>query len=312
MRYINYSLQLKCKCQNSPRSLGRSGAEPGRAGLACLGQVKNQQEEGCGKTSFLESLFEMIYNQKRIFLAFFALANMQPKTQSDSETRSSNKSWHFIDAHKFRRLAAIKPTRPQGHGRTSVICLQRLAQKNREPGKFVSGAPGNQITGRGPKRQKRQAKRQKVHWIYVAAIYGLCAMFSGVSGLWSLVSGPWSRSLSVRSLVSQKRVSSFLAEGVNVNVNASIWVTPIGGRRLVIRPQIRIAIPGSGLMFSLFSFFFNCFFVSSPLDVYLGHVLLLWQWKKFRHKYWNLCSTRKKGWPNRPITKLSCPVSVVY
>jgi len=133
-------------------------------------------------TSFLESRAEMIYNQKRIYSARFSL--WQPA--------HSHKSWHFIDAHKLRRLAAIKPTRPQGHGRTSVICLQRLAQSNREQGKFVSGGPGN----RGScsfHRQAAEAKRQKLHWIYVAAIYDDSHGFAQCYGYF-LPLDPWSRS----------------------------------------------------------------------------------------------------------------------
>lgn len=145
MRYINYSLQLKCKYRKKKRKtneerkthtacfgasawlawLGshvwaklsicsavrsaRAGRVPVRvpcpfsvSGFPTAVVASSSAATDAAAASFPESQARMIYNQKRVLFA-------SPCTES----------WHFIDAHKSRRLAAIKTACPQGH----ALCL---------------------------------------------------------------------------------------------------------------------------------------------------------------------------------------------
>lgn len=181
MRYINYSLQLKCKYRKKKRKtneerkthtacfgssawlawLGshvwaklsicsavrsaRAGRVPVRvpcpfsvSGFPTAVVASSSAATAAAAASFPESQARMIYNQKRVLFA-------SPCTES----------WHFIDAHKSRRLAAIKTACPQGHAlclslslcgttpsaahccgaATLVICLLRLACEKPEAAK---------------------------------------------------------------------------------------------------------------------------------------------------------------------------------
>lgn len=145
MRYINYSLQLKCKYQITE---GKSKQRPGlhvwiklsiycSCSCSCSGvpsrQCQLQQHSLRGQLfSFLLSrkVTRMIYSQELRFL-YASQRLFVAKTKVDTLLMLIN----------LRRLAAIKATTcPQGHGParpvhtaalslyfTLVICLQRLA-----------------------------------------------------------------------------------------------------------------------------------------------------------------------------------------
>lgn len=195
--------------------------------------------------------------------------------------------WQQLNQHVPKDMA----------GRPSVICLQRLARKTssgQELGKFVSGAPGRVLES-SSERGRRNVKK--------------CTEF--MSQRFTTIPGPASGSALVlypdpiRSLrYPEARVNGRQASTPLFGLRPS--ATAAGCLSNAHKSESQFRLP-----FSLLPCIFRRFLLSSfffrPLDVYLGHVLLLRQGKKFRHKYWNLCSTRKEGWPNRPITKLSCP-----